>query len=1257
MTVALEERRGGVRIVGSGGGGKGGGGSARTPVEHPDSLHNTSFAALLDVIGNGTMAGPVHSSDPLRDIYLDGTPIQNADGSLNFRNVQAEIRYGTQDQDHIPGFPASASVTAVGVEVQPSTSWTQLITNPDLSAVRVTVFCPQLVKAVETGDNAGDRVGFRIEYAIDLAVAGGSFTQILSTAMDGKTVNGYARTHRIDLPVSLTGWTVRVRRITPMAESSAIQDTFQVQSYAEVIDGKFRYPMTAMVGIKVDAEQFRSIPTRAYHWRGQIIRVPSNYDPIARTYSGVWDGTFKSAWSNNPAWIYYDMLTNKLYGLGDRIDASMIDRYALYQIGAYCDQLVSDGMGGQEPRFVCNVYLQSQADALRVLNDLTSVFRGMSYWANGQVVAVADRPSDPVYTYTNANVIDGRFEYTGADLSTRKTVALVSWSDPTDFYRAKVEVVNDDDGIARYGIRKVEVKAFGCTSRGQAQRVGLYHLYTSRMETGGISHSVGLDGVIPQPGDIIKIADRNRAGRKIGGRIKEATTTTLVLDREADVKAGDTITVNMPNGTTQSRVVTSLVGVLWDGMTYWDAQNFWDGVSGKRVRVTPAFTYTPRPEAGWAIDTDDLVTQPARVVSVKDSGGITFEISAVLHHPDKFTAIDTGTRLEPLPVSVVPPRSQLAPSNVQIASFHKFYQGTTRHMAEITWDAAENAVAYDVQWRRDNGDWVTVPRTGTRLVEILDAYSGDYIARVRAINGLDVPSLWAYSLSTAVAGNISAPPVVASFTAAGIIFGIALEWVFPSGPNIIERAELRYAQADDFNGAVLLGEFSYPTNRHTLLNLAAGATLYFWIRLIDKNGTPGEWYPTGGGVMGQASADAQGYLEYFNGLIGEDQLAAGLIEGIKDEVSEGLAEEVFDEVIGNLSGDEDIYSGDPTVFSGTLSVLKSIASGDLALSQRIDAQVGRIGDNYAAIREESIVRATQTEALAQQTSLLAAQTSINSSAISSTSNALASLDGQLEATYTLRAEVTSGGQMYAAGMALGVYAQPGQPVQSSFYVLADRFALLNLTNGIATTPFVVQGGQAFINQALIGTAWIQTAHIENLAITNAKIANLAVDTAKIQDAAITTAKIGNAEITNAKIGYAQVDRLKLGANSATVSAYYTYPATYTWVYNAAWTPLYSASFYLAEAASTLIFINNSAPGNDPAEGQATGVRVLINGSVYWQYIGSQGLPDLPTSAWVSVPSLPAGTNAIVVEYLASTSGGGGYVNFPGINFTALATYR
>ncbi|MCR4158844.1 phage tail protein [Kerstersia gyiorum] len=851
MTVRFEVRRGGMRIVGSGGGGKGGG-SSRTPVETPDSLHNSAYAAVLDVIGNGEMYGPVHRDQPLRDVFLDGTPIQNEDGSLNFSQVQADYRVGTVDQEHIAGFPASANTIGVNVEVKTDRPWVQAITNPELSAVRVTMYVPRLVQALESGKNAGDRVGYRVEYAIDLAVGGGAFQEIVRTAFDGKTSNGYTRTHRLDLPVGASSWAVRARRITPEANNAAISDSISVQSYAEVIDGKFRHPMTAMMGIKISAEQFQAIPTRAYRWRGQIIRIPSNYDPVARTYAGVWDGTFKRGWSNNPAWIYYDILTSRLYGLGDRIDAGMIDRYALYQIGAYCDQAVPDGQGGTEPRFVCNVYLQSAADALRVLNDLTSTFRGMAYWANGQVVASADAPSDPVYTYTNANVLNARFNYPGADLSTLKTVALVSWNDPSDFYRSKVEVVEDDDGIRRYGIRKTEVVAFGCTSRGQAQRVGLYQLYTSRMESGGLTFSVGLDGVIPQPGSIVKIADRNRAGRHIGGRIRQATADTVTVDRDHPIKAGDLLTVNLATGLSETRTVKL--------------------VSDRVITVLPAFSQAPAAESVWAVDADDLVTQHARILSVKESDGIEFFVSAVLHHPGKFDAIDNGVRLDPLPVSVVPPRVQTAPANVRIEQHYTIHQGTTRHYAEISWDAAEHAVLYDVQWRRDNGDWVLVPRTGSRLVELPDIYAGTYTVRVRAINALDVPSLWAYSTATLLDGLVGSPPAVTSLVAAGETLSIRLTWAYPTTPNIVERVQIWSSETQQFDSGRVLTNLAYPDTTYTLGNQRAGVPQWFWARLVDKNGLPGPWYPdeSESGVRGSANIDPGLVLE----LVGDRLLSS-----------------------------------------------------------------------------------------------------------------------------------------------------------------------------------------------------------------------------------------------------------------------------------------------------------------------------------------------------------------------------------------------
>ncbi|ENI4487156.1 phage tail protein [Vibrio fluvialis] len=879
--IKTEQRKGGFKVFGSGGGGKSGG-SSRTPVETPDSLHNISYAAILDVISNGEVYGPAHPSQPLRDIYLDGTPIQNEDGSLNFQSVESDYRVGTIDQEHIAGFPASVSVISVGTEITTSTPWTQQINGSELSAVRVSINVPQLLQTYDSGDNAGDRVGYKVEYAIDISSGGGAFENVITTSFNGKTVNGYTRTHRIELPSGNSFWTVRVRRITAESTSTTIQDAIYLDSYAEVIDGKFRHPMTALIGVKIDAEQFQSIPTRAYHWKGRIIRVPSNYDPETRTYSGVWDGTFKNAYSNNPAWVFYDMLTNTLFGLGEYINAASVDRYALYQIGAYCDQMVDDGQGGIEPRFVCNCYIQSAQDALRVLNDLSSVFRGMAYWSDSQVVPVADMPSDPVYNYTNANVIDGKFEYAGSDLKTRKTVALVSWNDPSNFYKSKVEVVEDSDGIARYGIRKTEVIAFGCTSRGQAQRIGLYLLYTSRMETGTVAFSVGLDGIIPQPGSIIKIADRNRAGRQIGGRISQSGANFIITDREHPAKIGDTINVNLPSGANESKLVS--------------------GIDGRKITVDSDFSSEPSKQSVWSIDADDLVTQQARVISVSEADGIQYDVNCVFHHPGKFEAIDNGVRLDPLPVSVVPPRTQNAPTNIQIAQFNTFKQGTTRQNAEITWGAPEYAVQYDVQWRRDNGDWVSVARTGTRTIQLSDIFAGEYIVRVRAINSLDVPSLWAYSSATQLDGIVGAPPAVTTLSATGQVMAITLEWSYPDAANIISQVEIRASLNNEFSASYPLTFAAYPATTFTVNGLGYGTEMWFWARLIDKNGLAGEWTPlsTGAGTYGKSSESASDILDYLQGQISESELAQSLADQITAGSEAAAAVEELTTIVTDL---------------------------------------------------------------------------------------------------------------------------------------------------------------------------------------------------------------------------------------------------------------------------------------------------------------------------------------------------------------------
>lgn len=970
-------------IVGFGGG-KGGDGG-RSPREAPDSLLSTAFARVIDLVSEGEVYGPAHGlSAALRDLYLDGTPAANDDGSLNFPGIAIDFRTGTQTQDPLPGFPASESTAAVGVELTAAIPWVRTVTNLTLSAVRVTLAVAGLSQA---NTSNGDIGGYRVEYAVEISTDGGAYQQVLTGAFDGKTTQRYARSHRVELPVARTGWSLRVRRMTPNANSSTIADRTYIDGLTEIVDAKLRYPMSAVVGIKIDASQFQTIPTRAYDWKGRIIRVPSNYDPDSRSYSGTWDGTFKLAWTDNPAWIFFDLVTNDRYGLGERIPAGWLDKWGLYQIGRYCDEMVPDGFGGLEPRFTCNCYLQSAADAYRVLQDLASTFRGMAYWANASVFAVADMPGDPVYTFTSANVIEGKFSYAGSPLNTRYTVALVSWNDLSDMGRQKVEYVEDRESLARYGLKQIAVSAFGCTSRGQANRVGKWLLLTSRMETRSVTFSVGLDACRVHPGSIIRVADQHLAGRRIGGRIRDATRTVVTVDAELGVRPGDRLVVNLPSGVAETRIISSAAGeIVTADMTRFTVDSTeltadMVGLPGTvlHITVTAPFSELPEAECVWTLESEELSAQRFRVLGIKRGNGLTAEISAIQHQPGKFANVDFGTRLDPAPITVIPPGVQPPPTDVQITSYPVIAQGYASHTAVFSWKAPTGAVSYEVQWRRDNSEWVNLPRTGSMSIEVPNIFAGGFVCRVRALNALDIPSIWATSTLTQLDGIIGPPPVITSLAATGEVFGIRLDWGLPTGPSIIERTEVYYSRTPSLDDAIPLGNFAYPQNTHTMMGLAAGATLYFWARLRDKNGVVGEFYPSStGGRRGQASADANLILDYLADQISETELSKNLLE-------------------------------------------------------RIDSGGG------AMVKVEEVI-------------------------------------SDLAAMYTIKTQMTAGGRTVLAGIGVGVENNAGV-IESQVLVAADRFAVIHPNGATAITPFVIQGGQVFMNQAFIGKAFIGSAQL------------------------------------------------------------------------------------------------------------------------------------------------------------------------------------
>lgn len=892
----------------------GGGNSARVPVEAKDSLRSKAFANVIDLISEGEIGGLV---DGLKSVYLDGTPLQNQDGSYNFTGAELTARTGSQQQSYIPGFAAAENTIQVGVEVTAATSVTRQITNANTNTVRVIVGIPNLSKQ---DTKNGDLNGTTVEYAIDLQSNGGGFVpQLLSSSeittgltnvsagryastdattkaikisvpaaivtggghrmeykltssgtwltagvttvvggktpggmqaasfktptltagqwearvvttagaaipatnvsasrfigkenekLTGKTTTRYQRSYEIPLTGSAP-WDIRVRRVTADSTSVALQNKTYFDTYTEVIEAKLRYPNSALVALKIDSSQFQNIPTRGYEMKLLLVQVPSNYNPITRVYTGAWDGTFSVQWSDNPAWCFYDLLTAERYGLGGLIDTTQVDKWALYSIGQYCDGLVDDGFGGTEPRFTCNFYLQTRAEAYKVLQDFASIFRGMAFWSTGAITAVQDAPSDPVALFTAANVIEGKFQYAGSGLKARHTVAMVTWNDPDDLYRQKVEYVEDADGIARYGVQQAEVTAVGCTSRGQANRVGKWLLFSERMETETVQFSVGLDGALVRPGSVIKVSDANRASARLGGRVSASTTSTITVDRGPTVSVtGWTLYVTLTDGTVESRAVSSSVGTL--------------------LSVAPAFTSAPTPQGIWILSGPSVEAQTFRVLAISEDGeSKNYAITALAHEPLKYAAIEDGLVLDPRDITLlndVP----ATPTGLTLSESLYTQQAQVRAKVNVGWLEVSGVYKYFVEWRKDEGNWTRLETQNTDI-EILDITPGTFDVRVYSSNPAGLIS-GVVEGTLAALGKTAPPADVAGFTSVvDPALGVTLTWNSVADIDV-DVYEVRVGAS--WAAGTLVGQVKGST---TKIGAIPSGGLTYWIKALDTS--------------------------------------------------------------------------------------------------------------------------------------------------------------------------------------------------------------------------------------------------------------------------------------------------------------------------------------------------------------------------------------------------------------------------------------
>ncbi|ENO2693463.1 DUF1983 domain-containing protein [Salmonella enterica] len=1082
-------------------GSKGGSSKPHTPVEMEDNLISINRIRILLAVSDGE----VDPDFSLKDLYFDDVPVMNHDGSLNFQNVKAEFRPGTQTQDYIQGFTDTASEITVARDLTAATPYIISVTNKNLSAIRIKILMPRGF----TQEDNGDLTGVRVEYAVDMAIDGAEYNEVLHDVIEGKTMSGYDRSRRIDLPAFNERVLLRVRRLTD-STSARVTDLIKMQSYAEVVDAKFRYPLTGLVYVEFDSELFpNALPNISIKKKWKIINVPSNYDPISRTYSGSWDGTWKKAWSNNPAFVLYDLITNQRYGLDQRELGIALDKWSIYECAQYCDQMVPDGKGGTEPRYLCDVVIQSQVEAYQLVRDICSIFRGMSFWNGESLSIVIDKPRDASYIFTNDNVVNGDFSYTFASEKSMYTQCNVTFDDEQNMYQQDVEGVFETEAALRFGYNSTSITAIGCTRRSEANRRGRWILKTNVKST-TVNFATGLEGMIPTIGDVIVVSDNfwsSALTLNLSGRVMEVSGLQVFTPFKVDARAGDRILVNKPDGKPVGRTIARVSD------------------DGKTLTLNTTFGFDVQPDTIFAIERTDIAQQRYVVTGITKGDGdeeFTYNITAVEYDPNKYDEIDYGVNIDDRPTSIVQPDILPAPQNVKIESYSRVVQGASVETMHVSWDKVEYASLYEMQWRKDNGNWNNTPRTANKETEVEGIYAGNYHVRVRSVAANGSASGWSAIVSAGLTGKVGDPEKPINLTASdNEVFGIRVKWGMPEGSGDTAYIELHQAPngADGHpivDEATLLTLIPFPQYEYWHSILPAGHVVWYKARAVDKIGNVSDWTDF---VRGMASDDTSIITDHIkvdiensdgykwlqeNAIKANDKIhstAESVIENAlandKDvrrmRVENGKRKAEFLQSLKLIADETEARVTQVTQMSAQFDekltaqnseLREVIANNTETISQRIDQLTATFESEIDGVKQDIKAQITDVnQAITNEAEARASSDRALSTQIGDTQSAVnQKLDSWVNGTsvgamYGVKLGIRYNGQEYSAGMALSLVADGGG-VKSQFLFDAGRFAIINnAQSGAFTLPFVVENNQVFINSLLVKNGSIGNAQI------------------------------------------------------------------------------------------------------------------------------------------------------------------------------------